>query len=800
MTPIASRRSSIARATRVGRVASALFLLAAAALANACVSDANGAVGCVLDADCGAGLWCSPATSACVPGCKEDADCASADAGVGGKCDLPSHACVGCLGDEGCPAGQVCSAQRCVPGCNAAHACPSSEACCGGACLDVSADPAHCGSCEPCPAVTHAAASCVAGVCGVGACVAGFADCDHDARTGCEQDVAGAADNCGSCGHVCGLASAAAACVAGACTVASCAAGRADCNGSADDGCEVVLATDVAHCGACDVACPAPPGGTASCVAGACGLAGCQTGFADCDGSAASGCESALATDAKNCGFCGNACPALWHATNGCAAGSCGIVACDPGWADCDKVAWNGCEVNLTNDPTSCGACGHACTTSHGAAACAGGTCATGACAAGYADCDGLASTGCEAAVATDAANCGVCTAACPALPHASPGCSAFLCGVGACEAGYADCNKNPGDGCESQLATDAKNCGACGAACPAVPNGTVGCAASGCVIAACNAGFADCDGVVANGCESRLATDANNCNVCGNVCAALPHAAPGCAAGACALGVCELGHSNCDGDPSNGCEKSTLVDAANCGGCGVTCGSGTCADAACVCNKKVLVIPDDQAAGVAALIAALDAAGFTTTKATKPVYQYDGASPAPAGYGAVVVLAGSQGAAATTDMPAAGQTALVNYVTTQGSGLVLTEWAAHHVASGRWQVLKPLVLLSRTQAFTGPVTYTVDAAFSAHPIWKDLPASFSLNSSTNVGLTGIASGVTRVAGSPQAIDAVALRDLPVGRVVHVAHAGNYSVSNGWSNANLRTLMANAVGWVARCQ
>jgi hypothetical protein len=58
---------------------------------------------------------------------------------------------------------------------------------------------------------------------------------------------------------------------------------------------------------------------------------------------------------------------------------------------------------------------------------------------------------------------------------------------------------------------------------------------------------------------------------------------------------------------------------------------------------------------------------------------------------------------------------------------------------------------------------------------------------------------VTRIAGSVQSLDAVAIRDAPVGRVVHVSHAGNYA-PNGWTNANLKKLMANAVGWAARCQ
>jgi hypothetical protein len=243
----------------------------------------------------------------------------------------------------------------------------------------------------------------------------------------------------------------------------------------------------------------------------------------------------------------------------------------------------------------------------------------------------------------------------------------------------------------------------------------------------------------------------------------------------------------------------------------------------ACQCNKSVLVIPDGYAAGADALVTALNAAGYTASKATKTVDLYDGASPALTTFGAVVILAGTSGAAATTDMPAAGQTAILNFVLTQGNGAVLTEWAALHVQNNQWQTLKPLVLLNRTNAFTGPVTYNVDAAFAGHPLWAGLPGAvcstnadcplagatcstghcsgaFTFNSSTNVGITNIATGVTRVAGSPQAIDGVALLNLPVGRAVHVSHAGSYNTNFGWSNAAVLKLMANAVGWAARCK
>jgi hypothetical protein len=67
---------------------------------------------------------------------------------------------------------------------------------------------------------------------------------------------------------------------------------------------------------------------------------------------------------------------------------------------------------------------------------------------------------------------------------------------------------------------TDVNNCGACGNAC-SVANGTPTCTAGSCQIAFCNAGFHNCDGLAANGCEKNLLTDPSNCGFCGTACAA---------------------------------------------------------------------------------------------------------------------------------------------------------------------------------------------------------------------------------------------------------------------------------------
>ncbi len=79
---------------------------------------------------------------------------------------------------------------------------------------------------------------------------------------------------------------------------------------------------------------------------------GCPEGHADCDVEPATGCETDIDTHVAHCGACDAACPPPAHATPGCAAGECIIESCELGWCDADTFPQNGCEVPLNGNPT----------------------------------------------------------------------------------------------------------------------------------------------------------------------------------------------------------------------------------------------------------------------------------------------------------------------------------------------------------------------------------------------------------------------------------------------------------------
>jgi hypothetical protein len=326
------------------------------------------------------------------------------------------------------------------------------------------------------------------------------------------------------------------------------------------------------------------PHAVATCSGDACLIVSCNAPYLDCDEDPHNGCEADLSST-EHCGSCNAPCR-FGNAQALCVEGQCLFDGCKDSYGDCDKDQNNGCERPLDN-LEDCGSCGVACSKpAHATAVCQKGHCG-GDCEPGYGDCNNKLSDGCEQSL-TDVTHCGACNTQCGGHHVSVSDCKNGRCFVGGCETGFADCNGDPSDGCEVDLASP-EHCGSCEAVCSLSNVAKQRCNVSGtspfceidrspcpgtsCTSAqqdGCKPGFADCDGKFETGCETDLKKVAT-CGACDNSCM-LDNTMTECQDGACATVGCISGYGRC-GD-SVVC-RSLQSDLANCGMCGRTCPTG---------------------------------------------------------------------------------------------------------------------------------------------------------------------------------------------------------------------------------
>ncbi|MCG8557636.1 MAG: hypothetical protein MJD61_20460 [Proteobacteria bacterium] len=239
--------------------------------------------------------------------------------------------------------------------------------------------------------------------------------------------------------------------------------GYANCDGDPATGCETALMTDVEHCGACERGC-ARSNAVATCSKGRCAWE-CEAFFADCDGDPDNGCEADLRTR-DNCGQCGVRCQ-FPNTRASCAGGTCLLTSCDDGFADCDSSVDNGCETSILSNGRHCGTCDHRCSESHPTVAvtsCQDGRCASARCG------DAIVNNGESCDNGNNLGEYGGCMPGClERAPH---------CGDGEIN-GPERCDDGPNAGEYGTCSTDCRRlippCGASGSGCEILPPGEHG-------------------------------------------------------------------------------------------------------------------------------------------------------------------------------------------------------------------------------------------------------------------------------------------------------------------------------------
>ncbi len=535
------------------------------------------------------GRRCTPdhGTGACVAGsctiASCDTDWDNCDGLVGNGCEGNLRSLTHC---NGC--GMTCSLSGATATCMRRvceiASCGSGVADCNGNDADGCETPLgtvmNCASCGDRCNLANATPRCnTSGRCVIQSCNDGWADCDGNPANGCEVNIDTNA-NCGACGNDCG---ANATCTSRAC---SCNPRRLDCTPGSPY-CEIGFSTS--HCGACGATC----GVNESCnTAGSCACGSATSavgGGTACPGQrCCSGSCRPLGTT-TNCSDCGDVCGSN-ETCFGSGPWSCrcdgglrcsGSNTCCPGTGGC---------VNTGTDVNNCGGCNNRCgagETCNGTCRCNGGA----ACTGGQVCCG---TAGCRNTMGNNAQHCGGCGIACQMNETCSSG--ACQCGSvsgspgtgRACAVGQTCC---PGSGNCVDTTNDVNNCGGCGIRCGAgetcaggrcVCNGMMGSVGGG---EFCTGAPVCCPGV---GCRN-LQTDSAHCGMCGMACSG----GSSCDMGSCScagMGMCGGGTTCC---PPTGCVNTTS-SAANCGGCGLTCGSGgagtaeTCMSSVCRCGPDM--------------------------------------------------------------------------------------------------------------------------------------------------------------------------------------------------------------------
>jgi hypothetical protein len=109
---------------------------------------------------------------------------------------------------------------------------------------------------------------------------------------------------------------------------------------------------------------------------------------------------------------------------------------------------------------------------------------------------------------------------------------------------------------------SDPNNCGGCGQSCK-LPEANSGCVNGGCMIISCKSGYADCDGLVQDGCESMLAADGGGCSCPPGMVESCYDGTPGTDG----VGPCKAGTHACDanGIAWSACEGQVVPQVDGC-------------------------------------------------------------------------------------------------------------------------------------------------------------------------------------------------------------------------------------------
>jgi len=208
-----------------------------------------------------------------------------------------------------------------------------------------------------------------------------------------------------------------------------------------------------------------------------------------------------------------------------------------------------------------------------------------------------------------------------------------------------------------------------------------------------------------------------------------------------------------------------------------------------------VLIIWDNSStnSNTLSLKTALESEGFNVTLSSTNESSYNGSNPALTDFEAVIHL---NGTTYSSEMPNSGQTALVDFVNTQGGLYCHTSWLPYQRGQSKYTTMSELIILSRSTGTTGSLTYSDASGQSSHAILDGVPSSFTINAGADRGYAvSYSSNPVTVLMKEGSYDAVMIRSYGNGKILGMSQAANYANKSVLSDTNIQKLFINAINW-----
>ena len=212
--------------------------------------------------------------------------------------------------------------------------------------------------------------------------------------------------------------------------------------------------------------------------------------------------------------------------------------------------------------------------------------------------------------------------------------------------------------------------------------------------------------------------------------------------------------------------------------------------------TQNVLFIYDDTPnnSNLISLQNTLTTNGFNVVVSTVSESMWDNTNPSLTGFDAVIHF---NGTTYSSEMPNAGQNALVNFVQNQGGLYVSSEWNAYQINGGEMLNMRDLILLDRSSGSSRTMNFVTTTMGQNHPVLLNLPSTFTiLNGEGNVGNVHVfSSQPAEVLMTEGTNDAVVVREFGMGKVLNFHHSGNYASKSHFSDSNIQQIILNFLNW-----